>query len=55
MNTAVTITRFLIGCVFSDACFDWLVGNMSVYREKLICFNQEVKKTSIFLYLSNYF
>ena len=34
-------TRILIGYVLSDANVDWLVGNMSAYREN---FDQEVKK-----------
>ena len=29
------ITQILIGYVLSDARFDWLVGNMSVYQENL--------------------
>ena len=41
------ITRFLIGSVFSDVRFDWLVGNMSVYQENLF-------QSRIFLHLSNY-
>ena len=28
-------SRILIGYVLSDARFDWLVGNMSVYEEGL--------------------
>ena len=47
------ITRILIGCVLSDARFDWLVGNMSVYEANL--FQSRSKKTSIFLSFSNYF
>ena len=40
------ITRILIGYVLSDARFDWLVGNMSVYQE--ICFSLEEKKPQYF-------
>ena len=29
------ITQILIGYVLSDAHFDWLVGNTSVYQENL--------------------
>ena len=29
------ITRILIGYVLSDARFDWLLGNRSVYQENL--------------------
>ena len=29
------IIRILIGYVLSDAHFDWLVGNMSVYQENV--------------------
>ena len=47
------ITRILIGYVLSDARFDWLLGNTSVYQENL--FQARIKKTSIFLHLSNYF
>ena len=39
------ITRTLIGYVLSDASFDWLVGNMSVYEENL--FQSRIKKSSI--------
>ena len=47
------IPRILIGHhVLSDARFDWLVGNMSMYQENL--FQSRSKKTSIFLQLSNY-
>ena len=29
------ITQILIGYVLSDARFDWLLGNMSVFKENL--------------------
>ena len=32
-NHGCDITRILIGYVLSDARFDWVVGNMSVYQE----------------------
>jgi len=31
------ITQILIGYELSDVGFDWLVGNMSVYQENLLC------------------
>ena len=37
-------SRILIGCMLSDARFDWLVGNMSVYQENLF-------QSRIFLHL----
>ena len=40
---AVT-SRILIGCMLSDARFDWLVGNMSVNQENLF-------QSRIFLHL----
>ena len=40
---AVT-SRILIGRMLSDACFDWLVGNMSMYQENLF-------QSRIFLHL----
>ena len=46
------ITRILIGYVLSDARFDWLVGNMSVYQESV--FQLKSKKAIVFLHLSNY-
>ena len=39
----MTSHEFLIGYVLSDARFDWLVGNMSVYEENLF---QSRKKCS---------
>ena len=38
------VTRILIGCMPSDARFDWLVGNMSAYQENLF-------QSRIFLHL----
>ena len=38
------VTRILIGYMPSDACFDWLVGSMSVYQENLF-------QSRIFLHL----
>ena len=38
------ITRLLNGYVFSNARFDWLVGNMNAYQEN---FDQEVKKQHV--------
>ena len=40
------ITQILIGCVLSDARFDWLVGNMSLYQENL--FQSRSKKKPAF-------
>ena len=37
------ITRILISYVLSDARFDWLVGNMSVYQENLFQSRSEKK------------
>ena len=35
MEHGCDITRILIACVLSDARFDRLVGNMSMYQEHL--------------------
>ena len=37
-------SRILIGCMLSDARFDWLIGNTSVYQENLF-------QSRIFLHL----
>ena len=47
------ITRILIGYVLSDARFNWLVGNLTVYQEN--SFQSSSKNTVIFLHLSNCF
>ena len=47
------ITRIFIGYLLSDARFDFLVGNMSVYQENL--FQSRGRRTRVCLHLSNYF
>ena len=42
----------LLVFLLSDACFDWLVGNMNVCQENL--FQSKSEKTTIFLRLLNY-
>ena len=46
------ITQILIGYELSDVGFDWLVGNMSVYQENLLCSRS---KQTTFSFMSNYF
>ena len=44
----VDITRILIGYVLSDACFDWLVGNISAYQENV---NRSRSKQTAFFFI----